>query len=47
MQEDPPPYPEYASEINYLAGPGPSADDSGFYENARADAVRYLGQVDT
>lgn len=36
-------YTEYASEIDYLASNHTPANDSGYWENARDDAVRFLG----
>ncbi|THH14012.1 hypothetical protein EW146_g6273 [Bondarzewia mesenterica] len=38
------PYSEYASEINHLHSQQQPANDSGYWENTRDHAVRYLGQ---
>jgi cohesin loading factor subunit SCC2 len=42
-QGNPPPYAEYADEVNYLTTQQGPANDSGYWENTRDDAVRYLG----
>lgn len=42
-QGNPPPYTEYAHEVDYLGSQQTLANDSGFWEAARNDAVRYLG----
>lgn len=42
-QENPPPYAEYAHEVDYLATQQVPVNDSGYWENTRNDALRYLG----
>jgi cohesin loading factor subunit SCC2 len=42
-QGNPPPYAEYAPEVDYLGNQQPPANDSGYWENTRNDAVRFLG----
>lgn len=37
------PYIEYGREVDYLAGPESHANDSGYWENMKNDAVRYIG----
>ncbi|KAK0464696.1 uncharacterized protein EV420DRAFT_1725943 [Desarmillaria tabescens] len=41
-QGNPPPYTEYASELTYLSSQNVSADDSGYWESTRNDAVRLM-----
>lgn len=41
-QGNPPPYTEYAPELTYLSSRNVSADDSGYWENTRNDAVRLV-----
>ncbi|KAG5653655.1 hypothetical protein H0H81_011615 [Sphagnurus paluster] len=42
-QGNPPPYTEYAQELAYLNSPQSSSNDSGYWNQARDDAVRLLG----
>lgn len=43
-QGNPPPYSEYDQQLRYLASSNVSADDSGYWENTRNDAVRMLNE---
>ena len=43
-QGNPPPYSEYDQQIRYLASSHVPADDSGYWENTRNDAVRMLNE---
>jgi hypothetical protein len=43
-QGNPPPYSEYDQQIRYLASSNAPADDSGYWENTRNDAVRMLNE---
>jgi len=43
-QGNPPPYAEYAPEVNYLRNQQVPVNDSGYWENTRNDAVRYLAE---
>ncbi|KAI0064180.1 hypothetical protein BV25DRAFT_1934347 [Artomyces pyxidatus] len=40
---NPPPYTEYATELNHLQSHQQPTNDSGYWANTRNDAVRYLG----
>ncbi|KAF8636245.1 hypothetical protein AX17_003730 [Amanita inopinata Kibby_2008] len=40
---NPPPYTEYAQEMSYISAPQVPANDGGYWENTRNDAVRLLG----
>jgi len=42
-QGNPPPYAEYTHEVDYLASQPAPVNDSGYWENTRNDALRYLG----
>lgn len=42
-QGNPPPYTEYATEIDYLARSHPQPNDSGYWESTRDHAVRLIG----
>lgn len=42
-QGNPPPYTEYAHEVDYLASHQVPLDDSGYWETTRNDALSYLG----
>lgn len=43
-QGNPPPYTEYAQEIEYLSAPQVPANDSGFWESSRNDASRLISE---
>lgn len=42
-QGNPPPYTEYAHEMDYLASQQMPVNDSGYWETTRNDALSYLG----
>ncbi|KAI0051083.1 hypothetical protein FA95DRAFT_1554896 [Auriscalpium vulgare] len=44
---NPPPYTEYATEVNHIQSQQPPAINSGYWETTRNDAVRYLGDQRT
>ena len=43
-QGNPPPYSEYDQQLRYLSSSNVPADDSGYWENTRNDAVRMLNE---
>jgi len=43
-QGNPPPYSEYDQQLRYLSSSSVPADDSGYWENTRNDAVRMLNE---